>query len=80
MMCTHIANSDMHTAHFETDTITNLAPKLWKLVPNETKNTSPLSVFKSRIKTWTTDNCPFRLYKTFVKDLVKGFIRVYPNL
>ena len=57
---------------------TNLGLKLWKLVLEETKNVSPLSVFKSRIKTWTTDNCPCRLCKTFVKDL--GFIEVCANL
>ena len=75
---THIANRNMHTEHFGTDTITNPAPKLWKLVPNEIKNTSQLSVFKPRIKTWTIDTCPSRLCKTFVKDL--GFIEVCPNL
>ena len=59
----------MHTAHFGTDTTTNLGPKLWKLVPKEIKNASPLSVFKSMIKTWTTGNCRCRLCKSFVKDL-----------
>ena len=42
----------MHAAHFGTDIVTNLGPKLWKLVPGEIKNASPLSVLKSRIKTW----------------------------
>ena len=71
---THLMNRNIHTAHFGTDTITNLGPKIRKLVPNEIKNASSLLVFKSRIKTWTTDNCPSR---TFVKDL--GFIEVFPN-
>ena len=75
---THLANRNIHAAHFGTDTITNLGPKIWKLVPDEIKNASSLLVFKSRIKTWTTDNCPCRLCKTFVKDL--GFIEVFPNL
>ena len=47
----HLANRNMHAAHFGTDTITNLGPKLWKLVPDEIKNASPLSVSKSKIKT-----------------------------
>ena len=64
--------------NFGTDTITNLGPKIWKLVPDEIKNVSSLLVFKSRIKTWTTDNCPCRLCNTFVKDL--SFIEVFPNL
>ena len=63
---------------FGTDTITNLGPKIWKLAPEEINNASSLLVFKSRIKTWITDNCPCRLCKTFVKDL--GFIEVFPNL
>ena len=75
---THLTKRNIHTAHFETDTITNLGPKLWKLVPDEIENGSSLSVFKYRIKTWTTDNFPCRLCKTFVKDL--GFIEVCPNL
>ena len=71
-------NRNIHTAHFGTDTITNLGPKIWKLVPDEIKISSSLSVFKSRIKTRTTDNWPCRLCKTFVKDL--GFIEVFPNI
>ena len=75
---THLMNRNIHTGHFGTDTITNLGPKIWKLVPDEIKNVSSLLVFKSRIKTWTTDNCPCRFCKTFVKDL--DFIEVFPNL
>ena len=75
---THLTNTNIHTAHFRPETITNLGPKLWKLVPDEIKNASSLSVFKSRIKTWTTDNCPCRLCKTFAKDL--GFTEVFQNL
>ena len=75
---THLMNRNIHIAHFGTDTNTNLGPKIWKLVPDEIKNSSSLLVFKSRIKTWTTDNWPCRLCKTFVKDL--GFTEVFPNL
>ena len=59
-------------------TLGNLGSKIWKLVPDEIKYASSLLVFKSRIKTWTTGNCPCRLCKTFVKDL--GFIGFFPNL
>ena len=47
---THLVNRNMHIAHFETDTIINLGLKLWKHVPDEIRNASPLSFFKSRIK------------------------------
>ena len=74
----HFTNSGLHTAHFGTDPITNLGHKLWKLVPDEIKNVSSLSVFKSKIYIWITDNCPYRLCTTFVEDL--GFIEAFPNL
>ena len=54
----HLMNRNIHTAHFGTDTITTLGPKVWKLAPDKIKNTSSLLVFKSRIKTWTADHCP----------------------
>ena len=75
---THLMNRNIHTAHFGTDTITNLGPKTRKLIPDEIKNASSLLVLKSKIKTRSTDNCPCRRYKTFDKDL--GFIEVFPNL
>ena len=34
---TYLMNRSIHTVHFETDTITNLGPKIWKLVPDEIK-------------------------------------------
>ena len=74
---THLVNRNIHTVHFGTDTTTDLEPKLRKLVTDEIKNTLSLSVFKSRVKTSTINDCPCRLFKTFVKDL--GF-EVFPNL
>ena len=32
---THLPNRNIHTTHFGTDTIINLGPKSWKLVPDE---------------------------------------------
>ena len=75
---TDLMKRNIHTTHFGTETISNLGSKIWKLVPDKIKNYSSLLVFESRIKTSTTDNCPCRLCKTFVKDL--GFIEVFPNL
>ena len=75
---THLMNRNIHAAHFGTDTITNLRPNIWKLVPDEIKNASSLLVFKTKIKTWTNDNCSCRVCKTFVKDL--RFIETFPIL
>ena len=47
---TYLANRNMHTAHFGTDTVTNLGPKLWKLVPDETKKCFTIISFQIQDK------------------------------
>ena len=68
----------MNTAHFSTDTISNLGSKLWKLIPDKIKHALALSSFKAKTKSWTINNCPCRLTKIFVKDF--GFLEVFPSL
>ena len=74
----HLASRNTHTAHFGTDTISSLGPKLWKLIPDKIKHAPTLTVFKAEIKSWTTNNCPCRLSKIFVKDL--RFVEICPSL
>ena len=73
-----LASRNMHTAHFGTDAISSLGPKLWKIIPDKIKHASTLSVFKAKIKYWTINSCPCRLCKVLVKDL--GFAEVCPSL
>ena len=74
----HFAGRNMHAAHFGTDTISSLGPKLWKLIPDKMKHASTLSAFKTKIKSWTINGYPCRLCKMFVKDL--DFVEVFPSL
>ena len=74
----HLASRNTHTAHFGINTISSLGHKLWKLVPDKTKNASALSAFKAKIKSWTTNNCQCKLCKIFVG--VIGFVEVFPSL
>ena len=60
------------TVYFGTENITSLAPKLWELIPSEVKSAISLNIFKAKIKSWTTDKCPYRLCKTYVENI--GFI------
>ena len=60
----------MHTAHFGTDTVSSLGPKLWKLIPDKIKYASTLSAFKAKIKSWTINDCPCRLRKYLLRILV----------
>ena len=74
----YLASRNTHTAHFGTDTISSLGPKLWKLIPDKIKHAPTITVFKPEIKSWTTKNCPCRLYKIFVEDL--GFVEICSSL
>ena len=74
----HLASRNMHTAHFGTDTLSSLRPKLWKLIPDKIKHATTLSVFKAKIKYWTVNSCPCRLCKLCVKDL--DFVEVCLSL
>ena len=70
---THLPSRNMNTAHFGTDTISTLGPKLWKLIPDKIKHASTLSAFKAKIKSWTINNNSCRICKIFVKDF--GFVK-----
>ena len=40
------------TVKYGTETIRNMGPKTWELIPNEIKEFDNLSIFKERIKSW----------------------------
>ena len=42
-----------------------LGPKIWKSLPNNSKNKESIESFKMAIKKWKPESSPCRLYKTF---------------
>ena len=54
------------------ETISYLGPRIWDLVPLDTKYKESSTAFKKAIKTWNPHNCPCRLCKTYVAGI--GFI------
>ena len=68
---TLIANN-IKTVKFGTESISNLAPKIWQLIPDEIKNTDSLNGFKRKIKLWIPTECLWKLCKPFIQHL--GFI------
>ena len=60
------------TVYNGTETLSYLGPKIWELIPCDIKELPSLSSFKSKIKDWTTDECPCRLCKVFLKNI--GFL------
>ena len=50
------------TVHYGSESLVSLAPKIWELVPDSIREVKT-SIFKNKIKAWTTDKFPCRLYK-----------------
>ena len=74
--CILIQNSEFsrprtNTVYHGTESISNLGPKLWDLVPSNLKEICDLDKFKKAIKQWKHENCPCRLYKVFVQNIRK---------
>ena len=64
--------SNVNSVKYEIETITSLIAKIWNILSIDYKELTSLSMFKSKIKNWETDECPCRLYKTYIQQV--GFI------
>ena len=69
---TSLKIGNLKTVYYGTESLTNLGAKIWNLLPNEYKELKSLSMFKSRISNWVTDECPCRMCKNYVANI--GFI------
>ena len=63
---------NIRTVIYGSETLTNMGPKIWELVPNTIKDSDSLCEFRRRIKSWKPEGCPCRLCKTFINEL--GFL------
>ena len=63
---------NVKTTHYGIQSIKHLASKIWDLVPDQIKHCGSLTKFKHFIKSWSRNNCPCRLCKTYIARV--GFI------
>ena len=54
------------------ESLSNLEPRIWNLVPEKLKQLVDIHAFKKEIKKWKPENCPCRLCKTYIPHV--GFI------
>ena len=47
-----------------------LGPKIWNMLPDDYKDINNLNTFKNKIKKWKLDNCPWRLCKVYINNIV----------
>ena len=69
---TSLKIGNLKTVYYGTECLTNLGAKLWNLLSNDYKELKSLSIFKSRISNWVTDECPCRVCKTMFQILVSS--------
>ena len=60
------------TVPYGSESLVSLAPKIWGLVADSIREVKILSIFKNKIKAWTTDKCPCRFCKNYIRQV--GFI------
>ena len=66
----HFRSWKIRTTKYGIETLSYLGPKLWNVVPNEYKTIESLADFKAKIKPWVPENCPCRLCKTYIHQIV----------
>ena len=65
-------NHNPRTTGFDLETLSNICPKIWEILPKSIKACKSLNEFICSVKKWTPTNCPCRLCRTYVPAL--GFI------
>ena len=56
------------SVRYGTETIPDMAPKIWTLVPETIKNCDSLKSFKQKFRKWKPD-CPCRLCKVYLQHV-----------
>ena len=60
---TSLKIAKLKSVYYGAESLINLGAKIWNLLPNEYKELTFLSTFKSRISNWVTDECACRMCK-----------------
>ena len=68
----HFAISNVNSVYHDSESIPNLGPRIWNLVPDRLKELNSISSFKNEIKRWHPEICPCRLCKTYIARV--GFL------
>ena len=63
---------NIKSVRYGSETLSSLGPQIWDLIPLEVRNLTSLDKFKTKIRSWKTNQCPCRLCKKFINNL--GFL------
>ena len=68
----YFAIPNVKSLYHGTESLSNLRPRIWNLVPDKLTQLVDIHAFKEELKKWKPENCPCRLCKTYVPHV--GFI------
>ena len=57
------------TSTYGINCVSNLAPKIWNLIPTTIKSSSNISTFKRIIKSWVPQSCPCNLCRVYIQNV-----------
>ena len=61
-----------NSIQFESESTVYLGAKIWEIIPENIKSSESVDIFKSKVKNWELEVCPYRLCKTYVNHV--GFV------
>ena len=68
----HFKRENVKSTHYGIQSMRHLGPKIWKIVPQNIRESSSLNEFKILTKFCKPDTCPCRLCKNYIAQV--GFI------
>ena len=68
----HFKRENVKSTHYGIQSVRHLGPKIWKIVPQNIRESNSLNEFKSLIKFWKPDTCFCKLCKIYIAQA--GFI------
>ena len=61
-----------NTVYCGEESLRNIGPKIWNLLPSDIRTAPTLDTFILRVKKWQPDKCPCRLCKVYINGI--GFL------
>ena len=58
------------TVHYGLERLSCRSPQLWSLLPENIMEVESLEIFKREIKKWSCDDCPCRLCKPCLQNII----------
>ena len=66
---------NVKSVYHGSESLSNLGPRIWNLVPDNLKQLDDINSFKTEVKKWKPIDCPCRLCKSYIANV--GFVQKF---